>query len=484
MLHFPRRYQIAAIALCIGIFCFHLFTLHRGTSWGDDWTMYVNHALNLAQGRPYTFPGYIFNPMYPDYAPTAYPAGYPLLLAPVVGIWGLNLTALKIVNLLCLAGGLYLTWYWLQSRLSPVSALVIPLMIGVAPYFWDMRDNLLSDIPHMAFSVLFFVLLDRWQKRGDWKTAVWLGLILFFVYALRSIGLVLFGAFGLQLIFGPASLRKTGGIALALAIGLLVLHNILVPSDSYYHMVMGQKFRIVDRLYDGLRPYVSDFGAFVRIFDNNDLLVLGKFVSVLFPTMMLAGFLRVGRWTILETYCGAYILAITFFPGYQGFRYLVGIIPFLLFYAASFVEGLPLKRVRYTAAIFLLLIFFGHSVQWYRQNMDKPMSGDILEENAQNFMAFIRDSIPKDAVIIADRPRVIALYAQRRGTVYPDYVYEEKWLDWLNENNVTYAMKAAWDNDKPNRYWARYIDAHPDQFTKIFEDRGLQVYRYHPPPPQ
>lgn len=477
-----KRYQFVAIGIALGVFFLYLFTLSNGTMWGDDWAMYVNHAVNIAKGRPYAYPGYIFNPMYPTYAPSAYPAGYPLMLAPAAAIWGINLTAFKIINLLCLSAGLYLSWYWLRNRVSPAAALLIPLVIGISPYFWFMRDHILSDVPHMTFTVLFFVLLDRWQERADWKTAIWLGLTLFYVYALRSIGLVLMGAFALHVLFGPARLRKTGALAVGLAVALWALHNAIVPSDSYYQMIAGQKFRVIDRLYDGLRPYAQEFGALVRIWENNDLLAFGKIFAALLPVFIVSGLVGVRRWTILETFCATYLLAITFFPGFQGFRYLVGVFPFFLYYAALFVENLPVKQVKYALSVILLVTFFGVTIQWYVQNRNAPMLGNIYEENAQKFFAFVRDSVPHDAVLVADRPRILALYTEHKGTVYPDVNHEQEWLGWLDQNQVTYATKAAWDNDKPDRYWARFMDANPLRFEKIFDSGGLQVYKYHQTP--
>lgn len=479
-----RFYEALAVVLIGAVFCFHLFTLSRGSTWGDDWAMYVNHAYNLSHGRPYAFPGYIFNPMYPTYAPTAYPAGYPLLLTPVTAIWGLELRPIKVMNLLVLAAGLYWCWMWLRGRLHPALALTAVVMLGVAPFFWQMRDQMLSDVPHMAFSVLFFVGYDRWRSREsvNWKWAVLLGMALFYVYALRSIGLVLIGAFALHLVFEPAARRKSGAIVMATAVVLWAVHNALVPSDSYYKMLsLSASPRIVDQVYSGLRPYVAEIGEFLRIHDDNSVSAFGYIFTAFLTVFMLAGLMRVRRWTLLETYICLYLLAIAFFPGYQGFRYLVGIFPFLLYYAFSFAENLPVRPLRYVVGALLLVMFFAHTVSWYGHNRKKPIIGDIVEEGPQRFMAFIRDSIPANAVIVADRPRIIALYTDRRGTVYPDQRYEGEWLGWLDRNNVTYAMKAAWDNDKPDRYWARYMDAHPEHFEKIYEHSGLQVYRYRRP---
>ena len=56
---------------------------------GDDYAQYIKEASNIAHGIPYYRSNYIFNPLNPDYAPPAYPPGFPLLLAPVVNVFGI-----------------------------------------------------------------------------------------------------------------------------------------------------------------------------------------------------------------------------------------------------------------------------------------------------------------------------------------------------------------------------------------------------------
>ena len=50
-------------ALPIGMF--YLATIRDGHDWGDDFSMYIRHAQNLARGEPYAETGYIYNPQNP-----------------------------------------------------------------------------------------------------------------------------------------------------------------------------------------------------------------------------------------------------------------------------------------------------------------------------------------------------------------------------------------------------------------------------------
>ena len=62
---------VLAIVVLTGVF--HCSTMRAGHDWGDDFSMYVQHAKNLAEGRPYAETRYIYNPFRPMYAPRAYP---------------------------------------------------------------------------------------------------------------------------------------------------------------------------------------------------------------------------------------------------------------------------------------------------------------------------------------------------------------------------------------------------------------------------
>jgi hypothetical protein len=40
--------------------------------------------------------------------------------------------------------------------------------------------------------------------------------------------------------------------------------------------------------------------------------------------------------------------------------------------------------------------------------------------------------------------------------------------------------KMSWDKELPYRYWAPYIDSHPEEFTLLFEHSNYQLWGYKP----
>ena len=74
------------------IFCLlNVVTLRDGHNWGDDFSQYILHAVNLIEHRAYTEA--IALDLW-----TVVPPGYPLLLSAVIYWFGINFKILKFIN--------------------------------------------------------------------------------------------------------------------------------------------------------------------------------------------------------------------------------------------------------------------------------------------------------------------------------------------------------------------------------------------------
>jgi hypothetical protein len=151
-----------------------IFGLHP-TLLADDYAAYVANARAIAHGTLYGMPGYLINNDYAGGADTgqaAYPPGLPLLVAPLVllfggdGPFGANLhgllTAISGLNtvLLALAGGVFAT---LITRLAgSASGVAGGLLLGCSPLLLD--QGALRTPSEPAF-LLFLVLALLWDDK-------------------------------------------------------------------------------------------------------------------------------------------------------------------------------------------------------------------------------------------------------------------------------------------------------------------------------
>ena len=145
---------------------FYLTTLRSGHEWGDDFSLYVAHARNVVEGRPYADTGYVYNPYFPSLSPRTYPPIFPLLLAPVYAVFGLNLAAMKILVVLLFAAFLGVLAMTLRPRLSPPLVAGCLLVVGLNPFLWQHKDRLLSEVPFLLFAYLALYCLDRALDAG------------------------------------------------------------------------------------------------------------------------------------------------------------------------------------------------------------------------------------------------------------------------------------------------------------------------------
>ena len=184
--------RICLVGLLTVIALFHSFTVRQGHIWGDDFAMYVAHARNLVDGHPYAETGYLFNPASPV-SPRMYPPVFPLLLAPVVKLFGLNLIPMKIEQVLffvLVLAAVYLFW---RDDLSSKYALVQIAILGFSPHFWAAKDNVLSDLPFLLFFYVVAVLVRRAPQNGPgwWAWALLIDVVLYFAIGTRTAGIAL-----------------------------------------------------------------------------------------------------------------------------------------------------------------------------------------------------------------------------------------------------------------------------------------------------
>ena len=102
-----KKEQLLAVWILILIIgLFYLLTIREGHNWGDDFSMYIQHAKNIAEEKPYSITAYIYNPADPV-GPQTYPPIFPFLLVPVYLVSGLDFQAMKLIPIALFLLSLY-----------------------------------------------------------------------------------------------------------------------------------------------------------------------------------------------------------------------------------------------------------------------------------------------------------------------------------------------------------------------------------------
>ena len=111
-------------------------------AWGDDWAQYVMHARNLLAGVPYGNIGYLFNPDAANVGPPSYPPGLPLLLVPVMAMFGMNLIALKVACFLCVVLSLPCMFKAFELDFGRSVALIATILFALHDQIFGLRNSI------------------------------------------------------------------------------------------------------------------------------------------------------------------------------------------------------------------------------------------------------------------------------------------------------------------------------------------------------
>ncbi len=226
--------------LIVLISVFYLLNVRNGHDWGGDFSMYIMNANNIANGTPYAQTQYIYNPDTAYYGPPAYPPGFPLLLAPFISIWGINLQILKVPGILCLMGALfYINNKTLPKNFSLASRSIFLISVGFYPFFFLLSESILSDF---LFLLLCFVALDRINDllrpsveiSKNWGQYLLAGLWIYLAYSTRSVGLVLLPVAFLLAWLRYKKITRSLVVILSVPLMLIVMQSLLIPQTGAY----------------------------------------------------------------------------------------------------------------------------------------------------------------------------------------------------------------------------------------------------------
>lgn len=154
-----RMKKSHVIVLSIGavlFLVFNLFDLHAGLSRGGDASQYLTFAENIVSGRPYRFSVDLENKLVP-------PPGFPVLLAPLIKVFGLNLKILKIPNLFYWLGFIAFLYPIFNRRIGRDFALLISLCLLAQPAFVFLKQGILTDIPFLFFLTMGLYFLSEYS---------------------------------------------------------------------------------------------------------------------------------------------------------------------------------------------------------------------------------------------------------------------------------------------------------------------------------
>ncbi|HEY3219262.1 MAG TPA: glycosyltransferase family 39 protein [Gemmatimonadales bacterium] len=462
------------ITVLVGLF--YLATIRAGHDWGDDFALYIHHARNIAARAPYAETGYIYNPHNPAIGPRIYPPGLPLLLAPVVAVFGLDLQPMKAVMVLSFVGVLLMLPRVFQRDLPPRYTAALILVMGLNPYFWDFKDQVLSDIPFLFFTLVSLYAFQR-AAQADRRSLTYgalAGIASAAAIATRALGVVILPAFIASDVLRWRRVRRETALACGIIIALLLLQYVLGAQDgSYFDTLTDTPAAVGRNIVDYLRA-LSDIWV-------NGYTGAGRKIIFL-VTLGLAGFgyfraLRGGP-TVVELFPLWYAIPVILWPANQGTRFLIPLIPFYLYYCLLGVRGLEIALAprRYVALAFLAIVALVYSARYSTMRYGPLADGVAAPESMELFRFVEQNTAPQD-IFVFNKPRALALFTGRRASA--PFTPDDPCRLWryFTEIGATYVITGPVGVDPEAAYLERFVSRYSRALVRVMGNRTLAVYR-------
>lgn len=487
-----RAWRDGPIVLIVaGIFLLCLVNQRPGHDWGDDFALYIRQGASIVDGNVGevldTNRFTIDNSSWHTFSPDAYPWGWPLLIAPIYAIWGIDYGVLKAFEALLFAGFLLAFRSVTQRRTNEVAATLLVLTIGLSVAYVGWTDTALSEFPYLCSLGLSLWGADRCVRRGPFVQGRWwplavLGLGIGFTYSIRREGLALLAGLGLLHLAMLGGRVAEGGLGAlrtvpwrrlvvpyASAVGFVAALQLVLPSvlfqkypDAGLKQVKPNVIWFRDILGEqiGLKtPGVTDF----------DLLGsrrLALFVLAVFVTLAVIGVLvRAVTALATDAMVIGYTLGVSLIIGVQPFhegRYLLSITPFMAYFAYQAVVFLAggrratSKLAPRLGAAFLAIFVLANAAELKnrtegRLDTDYYVVPGPEDPEAQELFAAIDRFADSDDVIGFFRARAMNLYSGLRSVqvTTTDDVLRVTDL-YAMERNSTYSQVLLSDEEAAN----------------------------------
>ena len=482
---FPWLNQFLINLLIVMISLFYLFNVRGGHDWGGDFSMYIMNANNIVKGIPYAQTGYIYNPDMASIGPPVYPPVFPLILSPFIAIWGVNLLILKLPGIAFFIGLLfYLNVKIIPKEFPLIFKMLTLICVGLYVNFFLTMESINSDIPFLLFCYVALVGINKLLGEGakepvNYFEHILTGIFIYLAYGTRSVGLILLPV---ALIYSLLKNRKiTLSIVISLIVPLILIfaQGLLIPqTGSYFDQLPKSLFEMVSVFLHSMEYY---FEIFLKIFPSDDIV----FQTILFVIMVLgfavglSNHIRKGI-SSFDLFFFSYLLLILIWPSYQSWRLLIPIIPIYFLYIVEGMNQLvglvKLDWLRKTIPVFLLIGLVAFYTYTYSEVFPRPIS-NIEKKETQELFEIILAETNSDDVILFFKPRVMALFTERKSVAMMIPPPNGDTMSRMNELDVSVVVRNRNQEYGLQPALDQFIAAYPENFQLIYENLEFQVFR-------
>jgi hypothetical protein len=473
---------------------------------GDNANYYVLGAA-LSQGEGYTM---ISSPSNPP--ANHFPPGYPVIVATVMKFFSTEINTIKQTNgfflLLSIIALFYLFYKIIDNiHISFISTLFILLNTNLLEY----STIMMSEISFLFFSIICLILVIQVDEKivfyKNWK---FLLLILFVAisYYIRSAGLALVG--GIILVF---LLQKNWKFLVAFVGGFVLL---TLPWYIRGNKLGGNSY--IKSLF-WKNPYRTELGTAdlgdwaLRVYNNfiryltheipnatiNSVAIKDGTPADLKHWLIgiaLAGFIIFGliklkkyRFVIFSYFLGTFGIMLLWPDVWFGSRFILPIVPLLVFLIIMGIYNLLLLASRYLkiqnsfvkAVVFPLLFLaflplYTPGIHAMHKNAD-----NIYPQSFQNYFDLAKwanKNTPENATFACRKTAFFYLYSSRKANGYAYTTNREEVIENLKINNIDYVVLDQLGYSSTGRYLYPAIKRYGNKFKLVKKTEKPETYLF------
>jgi hypothetical protein len=482
--------RLSTLLIIVVVGVFYISTIRSGHYWGDDFSLYISHARNIVEGRPYADTGYIYNP-HNVIAPRAYPPVYPLLIAPVYKLWGLNLTAMKVEIILIFLLALFVIYLTFQSELQWPYLPALIALIGFNPQFWLFKDNVISDLPFLLFIYLSFYLIHEAYQQAyrPNRTLVFkiiyalsISVSIFLASGTRSIGLVLIPCL---LVYHFVRSKRAGLFGLSIILLTVAFIFVQAKSSNFIsayvdHFRFNNMNIVVSRAHE-MAEHLAGFWT------NGSNKVTPLALLVILTVMAVAGYLaRIWKKQLacFDLFVPLYLAPFIVLPVRLESRYMVPIIPLWLFYTFLGIQTISRLRTTQRQVVekvafsgLLLALLVSYSYQYATMDYG-PIQKGIAKNETQQLFDYVKREVGEKEVVVFCRPKALSLFSGRSSAIWHAPAEDEELWKFFRQINASYLIVGPEELDPYyQQYIRKFVEKHHDRFQETFANADFRVYR-------
>ena len=447
----------------VGTSCFLSWNgLTEGHNWGGDFAAYIMQTQSVLNGKPSEFiqtNKFAMEKSTHALGPVAYPWGFPVLLTPFYALFGLNMLALKSLNIICYVTFLISLWFGFSRSHSHFWRVILVSLFAFNPVFLRFMNNVISDIPFLLFSTLSVFLIGRvviQQRRFVTKgiDQLLLGIFIAISFFIRIEGILILATLGvtqfITLVKNIIVQQKGDSEETIKQKNILLRQFSKSAFNSWMVILPYVVFAIVTFLWrtalpEGGSSHISHVKHLTTGIAKLNLLYYFELPTQFFsglnngvgqvlygaslPLFIVGIFKRRHSDYHIIAYGVLMILLLTFWPGREGLRYLFAVLPFYVSFVITGLEAFHDKgdrilnvcwRVVSVCSVIVIIVFFLRiaikdvSKNLTQQRQEKE--GPYLSTSKELF-SFISYNTKNDNIIVFFKPRVMRLFTNRQSVM-------------------------------------------------------------------